>query len=41
MPTYTILQDVALDGTPLEQVAGGYNAQLLTDSSADGTGSTA
>lgn len=31
MPTYTILQDVSIAGTPLEQVGGGYNRQLLTD----------
>jgi len=31
MPTYTILQDVAIDGKPIEQVGGGYNRQLMTD----------
>jgi beta-glucosidase len=30
MPTYTILQDVTIDGRPIEQVGGGYNRQLLT-----------
>ena len=30
MPTYTILEDVTIDGTPLEQVGGGFNRQLLT-----------
>jgi len=29
MPTYTILKDLTLDGEPLEQVAGGFNAQLV------------
>jgi len=31
MPTYTLLQDVSIGGTLLEQVGGGYNRQLLTD----------
>lgn len=31
MPTYAILQDVALDGKPLEPVAAGFSKQLLTD----------
>jgi beta-glucosidase len=31
MPTYTILQDVTIGGTPLEPVGGGFNRQLLTD----------
>jgi beta-glucosidase len=31
MPTYSILQGVTVDGQPLEQVAGGFNRQLLTD----------
>ena len=31
MPTYTILQDVRIDGAPLEPVGGGFNRQLLTD----------
>jgi beta-glucosidase len=31
MPVYSILQGVNLDGKPLEQVAGGFNAQLLQD----------
>ena len=30
MPTYTILQDVTIEGRPIEQVGGGYNRQLLT-----------
>ena len=30
MPTYTILQDVAIEGAPIEQVGGGYNRQLMT-----------
>jgi len=31
MPTYSILQNVSLDGKPLEQVGAGFNHQLLTD----------
>lgn len=31
MPTYAILQDVSLDGKPLEPVAAGFSRQLLTD----------
>ncbi|HEY1469306.1 MAG TPA: glycoside hydrolase family 3 N-terminal domain-containing protein [Candidatus Acidoferrum sp.] len=31
MPTYSILQDVAIDGKPLEQVGAGFNHQLLGD----------
>ena len=31
MPTYTIVQDVRIDGAPLEPVGGGFNRQLLTD----------
>jgi beta-glucosidase len=31
MPVYSILQGVTLDGKPLEQVAGGFNTQLLQD----------
>jgi beta-glucosidase len=31
MPTYSILEGATLDGKPLEQVGGGFNAQLLTD----------
>lgn len=30
MPTYTILEDVTVDGRPIEQVGGGYNRTLLT-----------
>jgi beta-glucosidase len=30
MPTYSILEDAKLDGTPLEQVGAGYNKQLLS-----------
>ena len=30
MPTYSILQDVKLNGQPLEPVGGGFNRQLLT-----------
>lgn len=30
MPSYTILQDVLLNGKPVEQVAGGYSRFLLT-----------
>lgn len=30
MPVYSILQNVSIDGKPLEQVGGGFNAQLLT-----------
>jgi beta-glucosidase len=29
MPTYNILEDVSVDGTPLEQVGAGFNSQLL------------
>ncbi len=29
MPTYSILEGVKVDGKPLEQVGGGFNAQLL------------
>jgi beta-glucosidase len=29
MPTYNILEDVSVDGSPLEQVGAGFNAQLL------------
>ena len=32
MPSYTILQDVLLNGKPVEQVAGGYSRFLLTGS---------
>lgn len=31
MPTYSILDGVAIDGRPLEAVAAGFNKQLLTD----------
>lgn len=31
MPTYSILRNTSLDGTPLEQVAAGFNYHLLTD----------
>lgn len=31
MPTYSILQDVTIDGKPLEQVGAGFNRQLLGD----------
>jgi beta-glucosidase len=31
MPTYSILQNVSLDDTPLEPVGAGFNRQLLTD----------
>ena len=31
MPVYSILQGVSLDGKPLEQVGGGFNAKLLKD----------
>jgi beta-glucosidase len=31
MPTYSILQNVSLDGKPLEPVGAGFNQQLLTD----------
>jgi beta-glucosidase len=31
MPTYSILQDVTIDGKPLEQVGVGFNRQLLGD----------
>jgi beta-glucosidase len=31
MPTYSILQDVVIDGKPLEQVGAGFNRQLLGD----------
>jgi beta-glucosidase len=31
MPAYTILQDVSIDGKPIEQIGGGYSRQLLTD----------
>jgi beta-glucosidase len=31
MPTYAILQEVNLDGKPMEQVGAGYNKQLLSD----------
>jgi beta-glucosidase len=30
MPTYAILQNIEVDGKPLEQVAAGFNKQLLT-----------
>ncbi len=30
MPTYSILEGARVDGRPLEQVGGGFNAQLLT-----------
>jgi beta-glucosidase len=31
MPTYSVLQEVAIDGKPLEQVGAGFNHQLLTE----------
>src|SRR5277367_3618643 len=31
MPTYSVLQEVAIDGKPLEQVAAGFNHQLLSE----------
>jgi beta-glucosidase len=31
MPTYTILEDVTIDGRPLEPVGGGFNRTLLTE----------
>jgi beta-glucosidase len=31
MPTYSILQDVTIDGKSLEQVGAGFNRQLLGD----------
>ncbi len=31
MPTYSILQNLTLDGKPVEQVGAGFNHQLLTD----------
>lgn len=31
MPTYSILQNLALNGKPVEQVGAGFNHQLLTD----------
>ena len=31
MPTYSIVRGVTVDGRPLEQVAAGYNRQMLTD----------
>ena len=31
MPTYSILDDVTIDGKPLEPVGAGYSKQLLTD----------
>jgi beta-glucosidase len=31
MPTYSILQNLSLDGKPLEPVGAGFNNQLLTD----------
>lgn len=31
MPTYSVLQNVAIDGKPLEQVGAGFNRQLLSD----------
>ncbi len=31
MPTYNVLEDVVIDGVPLEQVAAGFSSQLLTD----------
>ncbi len=31
MPTYSVLQDVAIDGKPLEQVGAGFNHQLLSE----------
>jgi len=30
MPTYSVLQDVAIDGKPLEQVGAGFSRQLLS-----------
>jgi len=31
MPTYSVLQEVAIDGKPLEQVGAGFNHQLLSE----------
>ena len=31
MPTYSILEDLVIDGKPVEQVGGGFNKWLLTD----------
>jgi beta-glucosidase len=31
MPTYSILQNVTIDGNPLEQVGAGFNRQLLSE----------
>jgi beta-glucosidase len=31
MPTYTILEDVSIEGKPIEAVGGGFNRTLLTD----------
>ena len=31
MPVYSVLLGITIDGKPLEQVAGGFNAQLLQD----------
>lgn len=31
MPTYSIFENLVIDGTPVEQVGGGYNRWLLTD----------
>jgi beta-glucosidase len=31
MPTYSVLQNVAIDGQPLEQVGAGFNHQLLSE----------
>ena len=31
MPTYTILEDVSIDGKPIEAVGGGFNRTLLTE----------
>ncbi|MGA7697110.1 MAG: glycoside hydrolase family 3 N-terminal domain-containing protein [Candidatus Sulfotelmatobacter sp.] len=31
MPTYSVLQEVAIDGKPLEQVGAGFNRQLLSE----------
>jgi beta-glucosidase len=31
MPTYSILQNLVLDGNPVEQVGAGFNRQLLSD----------
>jgi beta-glucosidase len=31
MPTYSVLQNVAIEGKPLEQVGAGFNRQLLSD----------